>query len=54
MRGEDPDEKEQAAARLTELEATVTELRAELDARDRELAERERVGSSRPVAVRAG
>jgi predicted nucleic acid-binding Zn-ribbon protein len=38
VRNEDPDEKEQAAARLAELEETVTELRAELDARDRELS----------------
>ncbi len=37
-RGEDSDAKEQAAAPLAELEATVTELRAELEARERELA----------------
>ena len=36
--GGDSDEKEQAVARLAELEATVAELRAELEARDGELA----------------
>ena len=38
VRAENSDAKEQAAARLAEVEATVTELRAELEARDHELA----------------
>jgi hypothetical protein len=37
-RGEGSEEKEQAVAQLAELEATVTELRGELEARERELA----------------
>ncbi|MET0939381.1 MAG: hypothetical protein ABWY51_09190 [Gaiellaceae bacterium] len=40
-RGEDSKDKELADAQLAELEATVTELRGELEARERQLAERD-------------